>query len=137
MVVSDRPRAPVARGRILVVDDEELIRRTMVRLFGREHEVICADSGQAGRAILEQDPSFDVILCDLMMPEMTGMDLHAWLAKYDPALAARIVFMTGGAFTPRASAYLAGSSNPKIGKPFDPADVKKLVSKLIAPKSRS
>ncbi|MDD5307809.1 MAG: ATP-binding protein [Deltaproteobacteria bacterium] len=133
MAVSDvAPQAQGVRGRILVVDDEKTIRTTMVRLFGREHEVICAASGRAGRAILKQDRSFDLILCDLMMPEVTGMDLHKWLKERDPALAARIVFITGGAFTPRAAEYLAGAGNLKVEKPFDADKLKKLVSKLIA-----
>jgi two-component system, cell cycle sensor histidine kinase and response regulator CckA len=129
--VSERPQPASGRGRILVVDDEESVRKTMIRLFGQAHEVVCAGSGQAAQAILARDASFDVILCDLMMPEMTGMDLHAWLAARDPALAARIVFITGGAFTPRASEYLAHAGNIKVDKPFDPANLRKLVSKLI------
>ena len=129
--ISDRPGTPVTLGRILVVDDEEIIGSTIEHLLGQEHEVICADSGQAGRAILEHDTSFDLILCDLMMPAMTGMDLHEWLAGRDPALAARMVFITGGAFTPRALKFLAGAGNLRIEKPFDPNNFQKLVSKLV------
>jgi PAS domain S-box-containing protein len=131
VAVPEAAQVPSIRGRILVVDDEPAIRAMMKRLIGREHEVVTAASGTQGQAILEQDPSFDVILCDLMMPEMTGMDLHEWLVRRNPALAAQMAFITGGAFTPRASEYLAGVGNLRIEKPFDAANLRKLVSKLI------
>ncbi|MCC6746801.1 MAG: PAS domain S-box protein [Deltaproteobacteria bacterium] len=129
--VAEKARVPVVRGRILVVDDEPAIRASLVRLLGREHEVVTAASGSEGQAVLEQDDSFDLILCDLMMPELTGVDLHQWLAKRSPALAAKMVFVTGGAFTPRASEHLAGAGNLRIDKPFDSANLKTLVAKLI------
>jgi PAS domain S-box-containing protein len=128
----DAPERSATRGRILLVDDEELILRSTKRLLDRKHEVVTASSGQAARAILEHDQSFDVILCDLMMPEMTGMDLHEWLAKENPALAEQMVFVTGGAFTPRASECLARVPNLKVEKPIEPAALKRLVSRMVA-----
>jgi len=130
--VPETPRRPAVRGRILVVDDEEGICRAMQRLLGREHEVVTAASGAEGRALLEQDQAFDLILCDLMMPEMSGMALHAWLAARDPTRAQQMVFLTGGAFTPKAADYLASVANRRIEKPFDPVDLERLVSELIA-----
>jgi PAS domain S-box-containing protein len=119
------------RGRILVVDDEPVLLATLKRLLGREHEVVVASSGREAQAILEVDRAFDLVLCDLMMPEMTGMDLHAWLVEHDAPLAAKVVFLTGGAFTPRASEYLASAGNLKVDKPFDADTLKKLVSTLV------
>jgi len=126
------PASAPARGRILIVEDEEQVRRALQRLVGRQHEVVAVASGLEGQALLEADRAFDVVLCDLMMPGMTGMDLHAWLATRDPALAARLVFMTGGAFTPRASGYLASVANLRIDKPFDSAALTGLLSELVA-----
>ncbi|MBI5494605.1 MAG: PAS domain S-box protein [Deltaproteobacteria bacterium] len=119
------------RGRILLVDDEAPICKAINRLLGVDHDVTIAPSGEAAQAILGQDPSFDVILCDLMMPGITGMELHAWLAQRDPATASRVVFLTGGAFTPRAAAYLASAGNPTISKPFDPAALRELVAERV------
>jgi two-component system cell cycle sensor histidine kinase/response regulator CckA len=124
-------RAPSVRGRILVVDDEEGIRSSITRLLGGEHEVITATTGGEGKALLERDRSFDLILCDVMMPQVSGMDLHQWLLTRDPALAKRVVFITGGAFTPRASTYLASVDNPKLEKPFDGPGLQQLVSELL------
>jgi CheY-like chemotaxis protein len=120
------------RGRILVVDDEEEIRKTLLRALEPRHEVITVASGSEGRALLERDGAFDVILCDLMMQQMTGMELHAWLAASAPALATRVVFITGGAFTGGASDYLARVTNLTVTKPFDLAALEKLVSGFIS-----
>jgi len=106
--------------------------RFIVRLLGRQHEVVAVASGREGQALLEKDPAFDVILCDLMMPELIGMDLHAWLRDRAPALASRVVFMSRGAFTPKASDYMAGVGTPLIEKPFDVSALTEVVSQLVA-----
>ena len=131
-VVVPKAPAPTVRGRILVVDDEEAIRKTLTRLFGQQHEVVSVASGREARAMLERDPAFDLILCDLMMPLLSGMDLHAWLVASAPALAARVVFISGGAFTDSAAEYMATVSNLMVDKPFDSANLSKLVSERIA-----
>jgi FixJ family two-component response regulator len=66
-----------------------------------------------------------------MMPGMSGMALHAWLATEHPALAAQVVFVTGGAFTPAASAYVTRVGNPRMEKPYDNAKLKQLVADMI------
>ncbi len=123
--------APVARCRILVVDDEPSIRRMMQRLLSSDHEVVTAASGVEARRLLEVDSKFDIVLCDLMMPEMTGMELHAWLAIHVPRLARRVVFISGGAFTPNAAAYLERLDNLELAKPFEPAELQRLVATLM------
>jgi DNA-binding NtrC family response regulator len=69
-------------------------------------------------AVLAGD-HFDVILCDLLMPGMTGMDLHDALSSAEPEQAKKMVFMTGGAFTPRAASFLERVPNPQVEKPLD------------------
>ena len=121
-----------ARGRILVVDDEVQIRTVVQRLLGRQHEIVTAESGQRAQVLIEAGDRFDVILCDLLMPQMSGMALHAWLAEFYPALARRVVFISAGAFTPHASAYLEKVDNLELHKPFDPAELMTLVARFVA-----
>jgi len=117
-------------GRILIVDDEAAIRTAMVRML-RGHETVEASSGAEARQVLEGDQGFDLVLCDMMMPKVSGMDLHRWLREAHPALARRLVFVTGGAFTPRAREYLNSVDNLRLEKPFDVANFKKTVGQLI------
>lgn len=107
------------RRRILLVDDEAPIRRAMTHLLQPAHEIIVADGGEAALHQVRSDGRFDVILCDLMMPHMTGMDLFERLREEAPDLAKRTIFMTGGAFSQRSSQFLATSGCIHIQKPFD------------------
>jgi signal transduction histidine kinase len=126
------PATPSARrARVLAVDDEPQVLRSLQRALGA-HEVIVADSGSDALRRLDADPAFDVILCDLMMDDMTGMDLHRRLSARAPELAQRIVFMTGGVFTDAARDFLAGVPNACIEKPFDLKALRALVA-LRAP----
>ncbi len=118
-------------GRLLVIDDEQPILAMLTQLLGSEHEIVTASSGEAGQAVLRNDQSFDVIICDLMMPGLTGMDLHAWLAVERPELARRVVFLTGGAFTPLATEYVTRVGNLRIEKPYEKWALKQLVSELV------
>ena len=119
------------RGRILVVDDEPGVRDIIARMLGCDHEVVTAASGAEAQALLEKDRRFDLIYCDLMMPRISGMELHAWLAERDAELAEQVVFITGGAFTPGASSFLARVGNLRIDKPFDIRSFKKMTDELI------
>jgi PAS domain S-box-containing protein len=111
------PRAP--RGRVLVVDDEPVLAAALGRSLEPEFEVEVLGNGREALARLRRDPPFDAVLCDLIMPEMTGMDVHEALKQSDPELASRIIFMTGGTFTRRARDFLASIPNPALDKPFD------------------
>jgi len=127
-VSSDAPAA--IHGRILIIDDEAPVRAVMRRLLAT-HDVVTVSSGNEAVAILEHDRSFDLILCDLMMPGMTGVDVHHWLVIHDPVLAARLVFVTGGAFGPVAAEYVRQAGNPKLQKPFDNDAFKDVVMATI------
>lgn len=110
---------PVRRARVLVIDDEQLITTAVQRTLSLQHDVRSFDRAQAAFECMSQGERFDVILCDLMMPDMSGMELHAWLTRIAPDQAARMVFLTGGIFTSGARAFLAAVPNAHIEKPFD------------------
>ncbi len=119
------------RGRILVVDDEPAIRSIIVRMLSPDHELIAVSSGEEAQALLEKDRRFDLVFCDLMMPQMSGMELHAWIAQREPSLAGQVVFITGGAFTPGASEYLGKVENLRIEKPFDAATLERTAQEMV------
>jgi signal transduction histidine kinase len=119
------------KGRVLVVDDEPMLCSAVERILSVEHDVTVVQSARRALEILKDDARFDVILSDLMMPQMTGIELHAALVKFTPELAAKMIFMTGGAFSPSASAFLESASNPTIDKPFKPAALRRMVQTLI------
>jgi|HubBroStandDraft_1064217.scaffolds.fasta_scaffold00577_20 PAS domain S-box-containing protein len=113
-------KTPLVRLRVLVIDDEPALAAMIVRVLEDECDVHVAVSGREGLdRLVQAKMPYDVILCDLMMPDMTGMDLFAEVARRYPGLEDRFVLMTGGAFTPRATAFLARIGNRRLEKPFD------------------
>jgi CheY-like chemotaxis protein len=127
---SDKPG--LRRGRVLVVDDEVFVRAVVVRLLRGEHDLVEVGSGHEAEVLLAKDDRFDVILTDLLMPEVSGMELYEGLVATRPDLAARMVFMSGGVFTQRASAFLEGLSNLRIEKPIDVDSLRQVVRALVA-----
>jgi CheY-like chemotaxis protein len=120
------------RGRVLVVDDEPAVGRVVARTLSAEHDVVVATRARDALERITAGEAFDVVVCDLMMPEMTGMDLYAEVEKLAPARAATFVFLTGGAFTDRARDFLARVPNPRLDKPFTAGDLSKVVRERVA-----
>jgi CheY-like chemotaxis protein/two-component sensor histidine kinase len=145
-ISADRPSTPeppaVApapdsrRLELLVVDDEIAIGRTLAIALADEFEVATATSGRAALAILAGEPRFDVVLCDLMMPDVSGMDVHERIARERPELAKRFVFVTGGAFTERARRFVDEVGLPVIEKPFDLTKLPALLRERAASRQR-
>jgi len=118
------------RATILVVDDEASVGLVLARVL-RDHDVTVVSSAKKAIQLLDAGRRFDIIFSDLMMPEMSGMDLHDELAQRFPDAARCMVFMSGGAFTPSARAFLDRVSNRRMDKPFDPSSVRSLVQRQI------
>jgi PAS domain S-box-containing protein len=119
------------RGHILVVDDEPSMGSAIVRLLRSEHHVRVVDRAVNALRFIAEGERFDVILCDLMMPQMTGMDLYAVLASEYPDQAERMIFMTGGAFTPAARSFLDDIGNQVLDKPFDREQLRALINSRV------
>jgi CheY-like chemotaxis protein len=96
-------------------------------LVQREHDVVCEVRASDALARFERGERFDVVLCDLMMPEMNGIELHARLSALAPDQADAMVFATGGAFTTRAREFVEAVPNAVVEKPFDSAQLLKLI----------
>jgi CheY-like chemotaxis protein/anti-sigma regulatory factor (Ser/Thr protein kinase) len=114
------PAPPVRDARVLIVEDDPLVARSfMDRLRSEGITAETAPSAQQALDLLERDTKFDLIYCDLMMKGMTGMDFAEQIDARSPHLRARVVFMTGGAFTSRASAFVEANGDRCVDKPFD------------------
>ncbi|HEX7507053.1 MAG TPA: ATP-binding protein, partial [Polyangia bacterium] len=105
---TNRIRRPIAAlaARILAIDDEPIVGTALKRVLGKDNEVVTETSARKALDRIRAGEHFDLILCDLMMPDMTGLDFYNELREFSPARASEIVFMTGGAFTPKARAFL-------------------------------
>jgi two-component system, cell cycle sensor histidine kinase and response regulator CckA len=130
-IAREAPR--VERLKILVVDDDASLLRVYSRMVGRHHDVVSAQGGRAAlEVIASQGAGFDAILCDMMMPDVDGVDLYMHLAKEHPGLEHRMVFLTGGAFTARATEFLERAQSPRLEKPFLIEDVLRAVAAMLA-----
>ncbi|CAN5597285.1 hypothetical protein BH09GEM1_BH09GEM1_24760 [soil metagenome] len=121
----------IRRGRILIVDDEAIVARVVQRALAKEHDVVIALVAREALAMCAAGEKFDLILCDLMMPEMTGMDLYRELMVVAPHQANKMIFVTGGAFTASARAFLTEPPKEYIEKPFDGANLRALVQRYL------
>jgi CheY-like chemotaxis protein/two-component sensor histidine kinase len=126
------PAPSAAPIHVLIVDDDPLVIRAVGRILGPGFEVTTSPSAADALARIERGEGFQAVLCDLMMPQMTGMELHARVAARDPAMARRMIFMTGGAFTEAAARFVAESRAPCFDKPFEPALLRAAVERAAA-----
>ena len=114
---SSAPRGNATR--VLIVDDDDLVARALTRAL-RDCEVAVALDGRSALARIAAGERFDVIVCDLMMPNMTGMDFHAALQSVAPEQVERMIFLSGGAVTTRAREFAATIPNLLLlEKPLD------------------
>src|SRR5262249_4001645 len=90
------------RGRVLVIDDEVKIGEVIVQLLSDRHEVVAVQDAQAAFDLLDGGQAFDVVLCDLMMPNIGGREVFEAFGRW-PALLSGLVFMTGGTFNDEAT----------------------------------
>lgn len=123
------PREVAAGTRVLLVDDEPLVRRSMARLL-QDFDVTTAASGRQAIELLSGQ-TFDVIVCDLMMGDLTGMDVYEAVARRAPALRQRVVFITGGAFTEGARAFLQSIGNRTLKKPVSRKELHAAISAVL------
>jgi CheY-like chemotaxis protein len=130
--VQTRPIRASRRARILVVDDEAMMVKALTRTLRSHHDVTGVTAAREAARLIEAGERYDLILCDLMMPQITGMDLHTQLLRAAPEMAAKMIFLTGGAFTVRARTFLDNVPNQRLEKPFDPMGLLALIRDLVA-----
>lgn len=131
--VADTPAKQwLPAARILVVDDELSIQEALSRVLGNYDVDVAGDGREALEKIAVS--SYDLIICDILMPRMDGVEMHKRLVKEYPNLIGRVVFMTGDTMSCHANEYLQQSEAMILAKPFDIASLTKAVQgSLIRP----
>jgi CheY-like chemotaxis protein len=135
--VRDEPRPALARQtgpklRLLLVDDEPGFLSSVRRLLEARYRVEVASGVDEGLACLAVEGAFDLVLCDVMMPAGGGERLYQTLLGSQPALARRIVFLTGGAVTEGARRFLHAQPQPVLHKPLDLGELAR-AAEAVAP----
>ncbi len=128
--VPEASPAPKRAGRLLLIDDDPSLRAALKHCLA-DHDLVEVESGEAAIELLSEDQGFDVILCDMMMPNLSGMDLHRWLQGRHPGLASKVVFITGGAFTSSTRAYLRQVDNQRLEKPIETERLRQIVAERL------
>ncbi len=128
---ADERLTAARRARIAVLDDEPLVGRAVGRALSGLHEVIAVSSAREFLQRLDQGERFDLLLCDLMMPETTGPQLYAELSSRYPDAARRTVILTGGAYDEGSMEFLERTRLPCITKPFDVENLREKVTELL------
>ena len=130
-----KPVGP-ANGNILIVEDEpqvaELLRRTL-----HDWQTTVVHSGREALAHLATQGDCDLVLCDITMPELTGVDVFEEATRQRPELAKRFLFICGGVTTDRAQRFLDREQPPMLWKPFVPEELRTSVRSMLADVTRS
>ncbi|MEI6669390.1 MAG: response regulator [Acidobacteriota bacterium] len=119
------------KPRLLLIDDEPLISTLIQRSLRRSWDITCAPNAKVALEMI-RDGAFDAVVCDLMMPEMTGMEFAAELAILNPALRERTLFLTGGAATIEAETFLGRPDVNHLIKPLLMADLDRQLKAMLA-----
>lgn len=121
------------RSRVLVIDDNAWVCKTMKRALQPIHDVVVANGGAEGLKLIDSDPTIGAILCDIMMPEVDGVAVHEHIEAHHPHLLDRLIFITGGAFTPRTQHFVESLPPGKVMlKPVRRKAIREVVARLIA-----
>jgi len=124
--------AAMRRGRVLVVDDEPFVGTFIARALGDDLDVTCLTSPVEALARVARGERFDVAVFDLMMPEMSGIELHAKLLEHVPDMKDRVLFVTGGAFTPATESFVNANADVVLEKPIDFRELRRRVHARLA-----
>jgi nitrogen-specific signal transduction histidine kinase/ActR/RegA family two-component response regulator len=133
--VEDENLAPArsdSSPRILVVDDEPALAMALKKVLERDHDVTAVTAGRAALDLLLDGDHFDVVLCDVLMPGVSGIDLYRELHRERPHVARRIIFMSGASSMPRVAEFFGAIPNERIDKPVDLAQLRSLIRQIAA-----
>jgi two-component system NtrC family sensor kinase len=131
--MAPEPEAPAQphRGTVLLIDDEPGVQRALQQLLQRSgHDITTAANGQEGLAALE-GRAYEVILCDMHMPDLDGPGFYHALEQRHPCLVSRVIFLTGDVLSPEAEAFFAQVDRPRLIKPFNAQAVRRMIAQVL------
>jgi len=120
-----------AGANVLVVDDEPMVRNTLARMLSRDYTITIAQDAQDALAMISRGERFDVILSDISMAGMTGIELHDVLAERYADQAQRMVFLSGGAFTGETIDFVRQMGQRHLEKPFALSQLRGLIQEQL------
>jgi CheY-like chemotaxis protein len=124
--------AAARRHRVMIVDDEPRIAQALKRMLGGDHDLTLASCGAEALEHVIAGDRFDAIITDVMMPNMTGIELYDRLENLAPEQARRVIFLSGGVFTPQTQTRLESAGNFQLQKPVSAQELRACVAMLVA-----
>lgn len=121
----------IQRRRVLAIDDEALLLKAFQRMLVSHHDIETKLGAREALRRFSEDRDFDVVLCDLQMPDMSGVELYQAVKQQWPDLAERFIFITGGAFSPEARRFLEEADIACINKPFQLRELLELIEARV------
>jgi signal transduction histidine kinase/ActR/RegA family two-component response regulator len=121
----------IQRRRVLAIDDEALLLKAFQRMLISHHDIETKLGAREALRYFGQDRRFDAVLCDLQMPDMSGVELYMTVKQQWPSLAERFIFITGGAFSPEARRFLEDPTITCINKPFQLRELLELIEARV------
>jgi signal transduction histidine kinase/ActR/RegA family two-component response regulator len=126
----DLRQAP--RQRVMLVDDEPQVAQSIERMLRRDYDVTIALCGEEAIDHIRKGSRFDAIVSDVMMPNMTGIELVEELRRVAPDQAQRLIFLSGGVFTPQTRERLADLAVPQLEKPITAKELRACVNRVAS-----
>ena len=123
------------KGQVLIIDDDAELLEVLQEIVSIKHECVGFTNAQAAIEILKDNNTFDVIICDLMMPKMSGIQFFEALRQFAPHYLSRVIFLTGGSFTEDADRFLAKPEIAFFEKPIDTKLLLKAIETLVSQNS--
>ncbi|PYN24497.1 MAG: hypothetical protein DMD76_14900, partial [Candidatus Rokuibacteriota bacterium] len=116
---------------ILVIEDQSALRKVMVEVLTLQgHRTVAAATGQAATDLLARD-DYDVVILDLRLPDIDGKGVWQWITRHRPAMAERVVFMTGDTLSPGSHRFLQEAGRPVLPKPVAMAELNRMVATVL------
>jgi signal transduction histidine kinase/CheY-like chemotaxis protein len=138
--VTEDPHAAVAppqSAEILIIEDEAALRGLFVDILREHgHQVAAAATGRTAIELLEHT-TYDVIVLDLRLPDIDGKAVWEWIVGHRPALAARVVFMTGDTLSATTQRFLEQAGRPVLHKPVTIDRLRRTLGEVLAPTARA